>query len=1291
MTRCPDAYAYAEIGSSASFISVKILMDSGASFSCLSFKCYQMLKSAGVVAELIATRFNNPVAADGTTMPIMGDVLLEVKFHGIVNGQEDIVHVTNCRFAIFKALSSDVIMGIDNLSMLQFEIGPLNDIKIGAARMSIRKERPEFPGMTRFSLISSVKMNKVKWCLYKPETELDSATDSISSRSDTKEVEMQDYLLLPLSVDQAVSDTILAKDEPARPPDKLCSAIDSDSNPNDKSELESKVDKPCEKIGVPPTEWKEFITQLASLSKFSKQGKRKLEAILSENCRVFSTEDTDVGEYKMEQVRLRLKSEQVEPAFAPSRRIPFALRDWLKKHLDKSLRSGIIEENKGSPYNSPLFLVKKPQGGWRPVSDFRLLNNQLVDNHWPLPLIKDLLDRLHGKTLFSTWDLRSGFYNIKLEPECRTLTSFTCMGKSFQFTILPQGIKVSPAEFQRIMEKIAGDLVPDSVSVYMDDLLCYSENENDALCVIQQILTRFREAGLKFNPKKCLLGQTEIQYLGYDISKNGWRPSKDKVKSLLSLEKPSTTTELRQFLGMANFHIASVEKLQIILGPMHKLTGTKKKTDLIEWTPEAEEAFEQAKLAVQNAVELSFFSEDPVDYLILTTDASLKGHAAVLSQFQTKSGREHLLGYSSGTFTGSQTRWPIFEMEMYAFVEGLRHNDTYLFGRRFLWRTDNKALSYFRSEGTVRRDSQRLAPKVARWLTYIEGFDFAVEHFGGDTNEMALADILSRNQKDPKEKRASVSSIINKLEFGIDPKVPSEENLWIQKPFGQINKDAIQTIRGDKILIRKFNLRRDLWFEIWSLVGLRIADVMDAQEADASLKELTGCYKIFRKPGFDLAVKVGLKMVKIRKHWLVVVPELLVHEVLTNSHGPNHNGAERMIESLRGSFWIHNCNQRIRDFVKKCPRCLEVKPNAPPRSAPVLQTSSEGPWISVHVDLAGPMTPSYDQNRYILVIIDSLTRFMEASAIPDKSADSVCRGILEIFARRGMPASVLADNGAEFKNKLLYDTLKRAGCHLQHTTPYSPRSNGLVERANQKIKRLFKLWECDSLDWEDHLSAIVYTINNTWNKNIKSTPWLCYHGWQNCDIFDRREIIKEDYSPPQSSKWAQQFVDRRNLELAKLYRLDVNRKLGEFSKLQNDYMKKANKSVLKKGDHCLVYQFQPKGVCGKIFSNWKGVYIIEEQVDKNVFLISLIGHRRRKFLIHRNRLRKIEDPKTFADKLHSGEDLLTEDSPEEAETDLALDKPIEEVLEKPEPYVESGQEKPEPGRLRSGRLFTKFD
>ena len=120
-------------------------MDTVALFSCLSFQCFQKMQNQGVPVSIIPTRFNDPVAAHGSPMSIMGDVLLKVKFKGLLNGKEASVHVQDCRFAIFKALSSNVILGIDNLGLLQFEISPSNEINIGAARMSILTVKPKHP------------------------------------------------------------------------------------------------------------------------------------------------------------------------------------------------------------------------------------------------------------------------------------------------------------------------------------------------------------------------------------------------------------------------------------------------------------------------------------------------------------------------------------------------------------------------------------------------------------------------------------------------------------------------------------------------------------------------------------------------------------------------------------------------------------------------------------------------------------------------------------------------------------------------------------------------------------------------------------------------------------------------------------------------------------------------------------------------------------------------------------------------------------------------------------------
>ena len=185
--------------------------------------------------------------------------------------------------------------------------------------------------------------------------------------------------------------------------------------------------------------------------------------------------------------------------FVPVRRIPHSLREWLSKHLDEMESKQIITKCKGSRWNSPLFVVKKKDGDWRPVSDFRLLNKQLEDVYFPIPFITDLLDCLNGKKFFSSVDLRSGFYNVELDDDSTGCTAFSALGQTYMYLRLPQGIKSSPIIFQQIMTEILDDL--DNCLVYMDDVLLTSITEAEALKDITRLLERFGKCKMILSPK----------------------------------------------------------------------------------------------------------------------------------------------------------------------------------------------------------------------------------------------------------------------------------------------------------------------------------------------------------------------------------------------------------------------------------------------------------------------------------------------------------------------------------------------------------------------------------------------------------------------------------------------------------------------------------------------------------------------------------------------------------------------------------------------------------------------
>ena len=735
---------------------------------------------------------------------------------------------------------------------------------------------------------------------------------------------------------------------------------------------------------------------------------------------------------------MELKPGYEDKVYVPSRRIPHQLRGWLKNHLEEMVKSDILEKSEGSFCNSPIFLVPKPNNrGYRVVNDFRLLNQGLKHNRYPIPHIKDYLDQLAGSEFFSSIDLRQGFYNVVLSPESRSLTAFNVCGDTLQFRRLAMGIKTSPSLFQRIMAKVTGDLLNKRAACYLDDLLAFDKIEDRAIETIQLLLERFREEGFKLNPEKCTFDKKEITFLGYSITKEGWKPTEDKVKAIMQIQKPETVKAMRSFNGMVNYFYQNIPNLQVRMNPLYQLTavpkGTKSKDAVVEWNKEAEQAFEQLRKSLTETARNAFYSSEVDDKLFLSTDSSLKGYGVVLSQYQHKLGREVPLGYCSEVMT--------------------------------------------------------------------------------------LPDLLSRSFRESPSKCPDIAAIDRR-------DVQPREN----------NGVALQA---------------ELWFRMWRSAGLRIFELIAAQEADQNLTNLTEAYKQLRGKHFTRYNQDGVKCVQLDDRHLVVIPESLVDEVLQHMHLPQHYGMTILKKLLRAKFWIPNLTARVHEFVSGCQSCQQVKAKAMVPPIPVKQTSTPHPWMSVHAGLVGPMPKSYNNNQYILVCIDNLTRFVDVEALPNKTAEAVMAGFMKIIVRRGAPASLLCDNGKEFSNAALKEMMARLGVHLQHFTPLQPQTNGVCERVNQKLKRCFKIWGAEAINWEDYLHMSAFLINKEYHTVLKTSPWRAYHGWDhaNGDVVNPSEVMMES-TGIKCSQYAVKHIQQMNRALASIYENDCNQKVERYQKLR---------------------------------------------------------------------------------------------------------------------------------------------
>lgn len=416
-------------------------------------------------------------------------------------------------------------------------------------------------------------------------------------------------------------------------------------------------------------------------------------------------------------------------------RIPFALSNVLEEKVNEMVENDLIEDS-NSPWNLPTFLVPKKQGKdgkkkYRLVTDMRKLNDMIVQDVFPLPIIDEVLGQLGNSKYFSVLDLWNGFYQIGLNPASRKYTSFSVCGKKYQYKRLPMGLKNAPACFSRMMTKVLGDFVPDSCLIYLDDVISFGFDLKLSIENLEKIFSRLRENNLKLQAEKCKFLQKDCVYLGHYINREGIFPDTSKFDAVKNFPIPKEKKHVRSFLGLTGFYRKFIADYGKIAQPLNKLTSPN--VEFI-WEKIHEDAFNllKGKLLQSPVLAHPDFSQE----FILTTDASGVGIAGVLSQ--TQDGKEKPIGFCS---RGLNPREAVFakdnatETELLAISWAVKYFRPYLYGRHFTVFSDNKALV---SLSKMNNEN----PRMMKYKLELEEFDFTIKHKAGVKN--GNADALSR-------------------------------------------------------------------------------------------------------------------------------------------------------------------------------------------------------------------------------------------------------------------------------------------------------------------------------------------------------------------------------------------------------------------------------------------------------------------------------------------------------------------------------------------------------------------
>ena len=929
----------------------------------------------------------------------------------------------------------------------------------------------------------------------------------------------------------------------------------------------------------------------------------------------------------LKKFEIKLKNGFKYFCFLP-RRVSEPVLVQMREQIEALLKQGVIEECSDSPFAFPIVMAKRVGSDkLRMCIDFKLQNDQTEPFPFPIPDIRDQLDRLAGRAYYCSLDCASFFHEFEIVDSHRSLTAFvTPWGQKLQWKRVPFGLKNAPAhcqkQFQELLAKSGNPFLQDIIP-YFDDC-AFGADTIDELCQkFEALLAIAVKHGLKFKESKCVLGTRAIAHLGFIVNAEGIHIDPRRIDRLLRMSAAKDVDDIRHILGAFGFCRAWLADSASITAP---LTDLLKKNCPFEWGPRQQRSLDRLKTAVVMAPALAG-AINPKYPVYGRTDASIIGVAAVLFQFlptgQKDANGEDILqpkaiAFASRRFSPTEFRWTLNDKEGYSLKFFFEKFGDLVQGYEIRLQTDHRNSLWMSSSAS---------PKVIRWRLFMNRWSFLLSHIPGKEN--GTSDGLSRKLDEMNDDE--FDAYLSQLHItNMRESAPSDAqaNEWRGDPEGADHIGDVNDDEMDKDMPADFHSvivsavceleRRDynpltannsnpnstatfshVMQSAYAALDAKLAPISGQANdpngplADPPLADpLAGSradpirLDIDRPQWNDLGEEeVELNPVDqpaqpVQQSNFVLIQEL--RQVHSDSAG--HVGAlktYRRLRMLQSQPWDLTATQmqsEVSRYIAACPVCQKASSFSPlsrKESENSCRWIRQPPFREISIDVIEMPFKDSDGNVKVLAVIDSFSRALELFPLPFADANKVAECLYAVYCRYYRTAVVRCDNAKAFLGSVIKQLLDLLGSQAHPISAYVHWQNGQIERSHREVLRHLRALILSGAGgvhserrWGTLLHGARRIIMNTVNASNGVTPNdLVFGGFADTD----ESLFQEPKIKPSSSERPEAFVtELQNEQLQLLARAD------EYQQARFDYLVSKSEDLgdlaLAEGDWVLCYR-----------------------------------------------------------------------------------------------------------------------